>query len=470
MLKGTQDTFNASSMLTNLGSDFAPSDVIPSSFQLFASSEPIQIQLHIHRSVPIESITYPASAYQWLVEVLDGLIDFRNRHGHYGAINLTEDEYEWFDNVLEELIYSVGDNENHLLAPLMDFVIHLISSYEDVYVPKLTEQSLNLAERETSGTGNEKRNSSEKSNDMNDDELAAHAFFSIGYLLWQGNKKERSLSAYRMATALKPNSWETFYNLGTAKGKIGQSEKAIVDFDVAIKLNSNSAKSYLNRGAAKGSCGQYKEAIVDFDKVIELEPNNVDAHNNRGRAKCHLGKYQEAIADFDKVIEFEHNSAEVYYLRALAKTLLGKHDIAIPDYDKVIKLKPDCVEAYNYRGILKQELRMYKDALADFNNAISINPDFPQVYNSRANLRGVLGQFDDAIADSIKAIRLKPDYAEAYANRGMAKIELNRINDAKSDFQTALELAEQQGQEDLKTFIEEQIRELSNLTTQDREN
>ena len=103
---------------------------------------------------------------------------------------LTEDEYQWLDGILEELIYSVGENENHILAPLMDFVIRLINSYEDTYVPKLTNQFSKLAEERTIKTGTE-------------DELAAHAFFSIGYLLWQGNKKEKSLSAYSMANRIE---------------------------------------------------------------------------------------------------------------------------------------------------------------------------------------------------------------------------------------------------------------------------
>lgn len=76
--------------------------------QLSANSEPIQTQIHFHLSVPAEFTTYSESAYQWLVEVLDGLIDFGNQHGNYGVINLTEDEYEWLDGVLGELIYSVN--------------------------------------------------------------------------------------------------------------------------------------------------------------------------------------------------------------------------------------------------------------------------------------------------------------------------------------------------------------------------
>ena len=90
------------------------SDVITTT-QLFVNSEPIQTQRHLHQSASVEFTIYSESAYQWLVEVLDGLIDFGNRHGNYGVINLIDDEYEWLDEVLEELIYSVGENENHIL-------------------------------------------------------------------------------------------------------------------------------------------------------------------------------------------------------------------------------------------------------------------------------------------------------------------------------------------------------------------
>ena len=110
------------------------------------------------------------------------------------------------DEVLEELIYSVGENENHILASLMEFITRLISSYEDTYVPKLTEQSSNLAENVTIETGTE-------------DEIAAYAFLSIGFLLYQGKRIEKALSAYNKAIDLKHNFWEVeeaINNLKTA--------------------------------------------------------------------------------------------------------------------------------------------------------------------------------------------------------------------------------------------------------------
>lgn len=227
-------------------------------------SEPIQTQTHIHRCTPVVSTTYAESAYQWLVEVLDGLIDFGNQHGHYGVINLTEDEYEWLDDVLEELIYSVGENENHILAPLMEFVTRLISSYEDTYVPKLTEQSPKLAEKRTIEIGTE-------------DDLAAHAFFSIGFLLYQGKRIEKALSSYNKAIALKHNFWEVLYNRGITCNRLNQYEKALIDFAEVIKLNPDFPDVYYSRGITLFNLdqqalesGNYTDALFDFQTALKL--------------------------------------------------------------------------------------------------------------------------------------------------------------------------------------------------------
>ena len=104
MLTGTQLTSDLSSMLGALGLDFAPPDVTPRISQ-------VQIRLQVRIPGYAVPKAYPESAYQWLIKVLDGLIDFGQRHGDYGVIKLTKDEYQWLDDVLEELICSVGEDE-----------------------------------------------------------------------------------------------------------------------------------------------------------------------------------------------------------------------------------------------------------------------------------------------------------------------------------------------------------------------
>ena len=90
------------------------------------------------------------------------------------------------------------------------------------------------------------------------------------------------------------------------------------------------------------------------------------------------------------------------------------------------------------------------------------DPDFVQAYNNRAAIKNVLGQYESAINDCNKAICLKPDHANAYANRGNAKVWLGRVMEARSDYQTALDLANQIGDNDLKVKMTRRVQELGN--------
>ena len=51
---------------------------------------------------------------------------------------LTPKDYEMLITMLDDLIDVVGENENHILVPLMDLIGGLIETYEDKYVPELT--------------------------------------------------------------------------------------------------------------------------------------------------------------------------------------------------------------------------------------------------------------------------------------------------------------------------------------------
>ena len=51
----------------------------------------------------------------------------------------TEKEYQGAVRLLDNLIDTVGENENHPLASLMEVLGILIEKYEDEHVPEITE-------------------------------------------------------------------------------------------------------------------------------------------------------------------------------------------------------------------------------------------------------------------------------------------------------------------------------------------
>ena len=82
-----------------------------------------------------------------------------------------------------------------------------------------------------------------------DTEVAAHAWFSIGTLLREQDKKKKALAAYDTAIQLNPVYAEAYTQRGKIKDALNQHTAAIADFDEAIRLNPSDAEAYTNRGA-----------------------------------------------------------------------------------------------------------------------------------------------------------------------------------------------------------------------------
>ena len=181
---------------------------VPSMSQLLDNSKVLQTQ----SSQPAVLPCYSESDYHWLLGVLDALIEFMRRAKNHNVSELTENDYDWVHALLVELVGAVGEGETHPLRPLMEFACRLIDNYEDKYVPELTELFPDLAEEGTIEVASRNRQHDENTPKpkLSENELAAHAFFSIGYLLSEGKKKKKALSAYDMAIALKPDFVEAY--------------------------------------------------------------------------------------------------------------------------------------------------------------------------------------------------------------------------------------------------------------------
>lgn len=87
----------------------------------------------------VNSSTYSDDDYEWLVEVLNGLGYIVKRNMKDNFTKLTETDYNTLDSVLKELIYIVGDNDEHPLAPLMDFIGVVTTMYEQEHFLQLTD-------------------------------------------------------------------------------------------------------------------------------------------------------------------------------------------------------------------------------------------------------------------------------------------------------------------------------------------
>ena len=67
----------------------------------------------------VDVAPHPDSATQWLIDLLNLLAGIVNRNEDLSLLTVTETEYQQLSAVLDDLIYGVGDDENHPLSAAM---------------------------------------------------------------------------------------------------------------------------------------------------------------------------------------------------------------------------------------------------------------------------------------------------------------------------------------------------------------
>ena len=75
-----------------------------------------------------------------------------------------------------------------------------------------------------------------------------------------------------MATALRPEYAEAWYNRGVALGALGRYAEAVVSFDRVIAIDPGDAEAWYSRGQALRCLGRQEEADVSQDKAVALDP------------------------------------------------------------------------------------------------------------------------------------------------------------------------------------------------------
>jgi len=178
---------------------------------------------------------YPESAAEWLINLLDLFTGIINRNNDLSCVVITETEYKQLSGVLDELIYSVGEDETHPLSATMTLIGVLIKMYEDQHLPKLTTLFPELAESAAvKNTLEISESPTTISGQLEIDFVIV--LFTIGCLLWKGGKPDKAISAYDLALGIKPDYASLHTSRGEAKSSLNDLIGAKVDLQNALKL------------------------------------------------------------------------------------------------------------------------------------------------------------------------------------------------------------------------------------------
>ena len=284
------------------------------------------------------------------------------------------------------------------------------------------------------------------------------AFFAVAIPVVTG------IAAYVAYTQFQRIESEAEEHLKEAKEYASEAAQYLKDIQVQKKIAEEVVSELTSGDITKFVQSEKSEVSSEVEgllQTIQQEPGTsvIDKAIVEAVRLRQAGETDEAIKQWSSIANISEGidndkAAAAFFALGTIKSNLGRHEEAISDANEAIRLKPNYAEAYLLGGLSNNNAGRHEEAISDLNEAIRLKPNSAQAYSLRGLSNNNVGRREEAISDLNEAIRLKPNSAQAYFLRGTVKGNLSKMEEAKADYQTALKLAEQQGDENLKTTLE----------------
>ncbi len=143
---------------------------------------------------------------------------------------------------------------------------------------------------------------------------------------------------YRLVMECRPQSADSFNNLGTYKLRQGKIAEALVLFEQAMEKNPRLPDPVYNKGLCLQKLGQNREAEQFYFRAIELDPGHAMAANKLGILLSARGQFQEAARLFELAISNDPSHPEPLVNLAIIREQEGNLSEAVRLYRLALKI------------------------------------------------------------------------------------------------------------------------------------
>lgn len=253
------------------------------------------------------------------------------------------------------------------------------------------------------------------------------------------------IACCRQATALDPNRFDAFYNLGVALQQRGKFDEAAECYRRVLVLKPEFAPAHANLGMALWKLEKLEEAEAASREAIRLDPNQVQALNSLGLILRARNRLDDAIAIFTDLIRRAPQMPEAHHNLALCLYMLEHFDEARAHLAEAVRLKPDYHEAYTELGRLAFTEKRFTDAIANFERASYLNPENAEAWMRLAEANWSEEKYPEVLRAIERAVKIRPDWAEAHEVLGRAQMEAGigvilPSQNAEKSFRKAIQL------------------------------
>lgn len=250
---------------------------------------------------------------------------------------------------------------------------------------------------------------------------------------------EQSLADVDKALEMVPDNYATHELRALVLLALDRTEEALASFDKATQLAPDAVTPYLRRSELYGQLGNMEEAIDQATKAIERKDDNPLGYLMRSDLYLRNEQPELALADADKALELAPGLVQAYWLKARVFDAMDRTADAMDQLQQLADGLPPNMELNLQIAVYALQLEMPRKAIAALDRAIDIDPENGMLYRFRADSYLNIGKHHEAIADYEKAFELEPEDSGILNN--LAWTLATSPDDDVRDGQRALELA-----------------------------
>ena len=198
-------------------------------------------------------------------------------------------------------------------------------------------------------------------------------------------QEEKAENTYKKATALRPQHWDGYYELGVFYYQQRRYSDAAAEFEHVLEITPDNAMAHATRGGMMQLLGKDAEAEKHLKRSIELQPSYA-AYTNLGALYCRERRWEESVVMTRKALEINDKDWRAWSNLGLAYEWLNRRSEAddafrneLARLEEIAKVSTDDVEAQAERGLLYSKWKLRGKALPLIEAALARAPEDPAV-------------------------------------------------------------------------------------------
>ncbi len=223
-------------------------------------------------------------------------------------------------------------------------------------------------------------------------------------------RAEEAESAYKKATALRPQHWGGHYELGVFYYRQRRLADATQQFQQVLEITPDNAMVHAVLGGMLQLLKNNEEAEAHLKRSIELQPSYA-AYTNLSALYYREKRWEESVATTRKALEINAEDWRTWANLVLAYEWLGRPEDAaearrreLPRLEKVAAVNPDEAELQANLAALYAHLKLRDKAVPRIESALARAPENPEVLAIAGETYEFLGEREHAIELAGKAL------------------------------------------------------------------